>query len=238
VNSVLEKIYNAGYVEDSEGNTINPFPTATSRETGTILYELIQKYNCQKTLEIGMAYGLSTLFMCQAHQDKGSGHHTTIDPLQSSSWQGIGLLNVERAGLSERFSFLEAFSEEILPQIAVSEERFDFAFIDGMHLFDYALVDFFYVDRLLTTGGYIVFDDIWMPSIREVVRYVLKNRNYQLIKLENKLDLREYLGRLKKRFLESPWERDFEGVKLEPYNICLVHKVAEDKRDWRFHRSF
>ncbi|MBF2019374.1 MAG: hypothetical protein IGR93_04475 [Hydrococcus sp. C42_A2020_068] len=48
MNAILENIYETGYVEDAEGNSINPFPVATPRETGTILYDLVQKHNFQK----------------------------------------------------------------------------------------------------------------------------------------------------------------------------------------------
>jgi predicted O-methyltransferase YrrM len=93
MNQLLEQIYQTGRVEDAEGNSINPFPVATPSDTGTILYEIVKKYNLQKTLEIGMAYGLSTLFICQAHQDKGLGSHIAIDPGQTNKWKSIGVLS-------------------------------------------------------------------------------------------------------------------------------------------------
>jgi predicted O-methyltransferase YrrM len=238
MNSLLEKIYETRCVEDSQGNAIDPFPAATPRETSTILYDIVQKFNCQKTLEVGMAYGLSTLSICQAHKDRGIGNHIAIDPMQHSMWGAIGLLNVKRAELEERFRFFEAPSDEALPQLAIAGERIDFAFIDGMHLFDYTLVDFYYIDKLLTVGGYIVFDDIWMPAIRKVVHYVLRNRNYELVQLENTLDLREYLGRVKSRFLQNPLDTDPSRIRWQPHNICLLKKIENDKRNWDFHRSF
>src|SRR5262245_23921222 len=57
-------------------------------------------------------------------------------------------------------------------------EKIDFAFLDGQHTFDYVLVDFFYVDKLLSVGGIIVFDDLQYPSVRKVCRYVLTNLCY------------------------------------------------------------
>lgn len=238
MNTLLEQIYKTGLVEDSEGSFINPFPTATPYDTGTILSDLIQKYNFEKTLEIGMAYGLSSLFMCQAHHDKGTGNHTAIDPFQSKKWKSIGVLNIKRAGLGDKFRLFEAYSYGVLPQLLQQEEQFDFAFIDGSHLFDYAFVDFFYVDKLLQPGGYVAFDDIWMPSIRKVLYFVLRNRAYELVKIETKAGFVKSVARVARRFFQNPLERDYAGIKFIPENICLLQKISEDKRPWEFHRSF
>ncbi len=75
MNSLIERIYSTELVEDAEGNSISPFPTSISQEMGLALYKLIKENNLNNTLETGMAYGLSSLFICQAHRDKGSGRH-------------------------------------------------------------------------------------------------------------------------------------------------------------------
>jgi Methyltransferase domain len=46
----------------------------------------------------------------------------------------------------------------------------DFAFVDGMHTFDYAFTDFFFLDKMLKPGGVIIFDDLGYPSIRKLCR--------------------------------------------------------------------
>ena len=43
------------------------------------------------------------------------------------------------------------------------------------------LVDFFLIDKLLRIGGIVVFDDLGLPSIRSVCRYVLSNLHYKCI---------------------------------------------------------
>jgi predicted O-methyltransferase YrrM len=238
MNSILERIYETSRVEDAEGNLIDPFPVATPRETGTILYDLIQEYQCKNTLEIGLAYGLSTLFICQAHRDKTEGNHIAIDPKQTQLWKSIGLLNIKRAGLEEYFRFFESPSYEVLPKLLWEREKFDLAFIDGSHFFDYTLVDFFYIDKLLPVGKYVLFDDIWMPGIRKVLHYILRNRNYEIVKLKKSSTLSEYLTTIISRFWQNPFERDYGGIKFLPNNVCLLKKISEDKRDWRLHRSF
>lgn len=240
MNSLLKRIYETGYVKDSEGNLINPFPSAVPFETGALLYDLVRRENLEKTLEVGMGYGLSTLFICQAHKDKGIGSHTAIDPNQDAHFKSIGLLNVKKAGLVSILRFFQTPSLEVLPRLWIESEHFDFAFIDGMHLFDYVLVDFFYVDKLLKVGGSIAFDDIWMPAIRKVVAFVLRNRSYRLVNpppSKRITPLWRRAARIGRRLLQDPFERNYP-VKFIPKNVCVLKKIADDNRQWSFHRSF
>ena len=57
-----------------------------------------------------------------------------------------------------------------LTRLCAEGERIDFAFIDGNHRFDYTLVDFFYIDKMLRLGGHVAFDDLWIASVRKVVK--------------------------------------------------------------------
>ncbi len=241
MNLVLKEIYEKKSVQDSQGNLINPFPTATSIEIGTFFREFIQENNLRSTLEIGMAYGLSSMFICQTHDDRGYGSHIAIDPFQSSQWKSIGLLNIEKASLSDKLRFFEGYSYEVLPKLLAQKETIDFAFIDGSHQFDYTLVDFFYIDKLLQIGGYVIFDDIWMPGVRKVLYFVLRNRMYELVKINVASTLKQRITRFTRRFLQNPLEKDYYGIKYLPDNICVLKKVAEEtdeNRPWDLHRSF
>jgi hypothetical protein len=50
------------------------------------------------------------------------------------------------------------------------EPTLDFAFIDGMHWFEFALRDFINVERHASNGGVIVFDDVLPRTIEEAAR--------------------------------------------------------------------
>ena len=52
-------------------------------------------------------------------------------------------------------------------------------YIDGWHTFDYALLDFFYADKLLDVGGLVGFNDCHYPSIERVLRFVARHRHYR-----------------------------------------------------------
>jgi hypothetical protein len=186
-----------------------------------------------------MAQGISTLFICQAHRDNGTGCHTAIDPFQERWFKSIGLANIERAQLKDVLRFYQAPSEEVLPRLCAQDERFDFAFIDGNHRFDYALVDFFYIDKLLNVGGYVVFDDLWIPPVRKVASFALKNTPYKLVRPSSKLTTPGWTRVLRagRRIVQNPLGQDW-ALKLVPQNVALLQKVAAEREHWECHRAF
>jgi predicted O-methyltransferase YrrM len=179
--ALLDRIYASGKVETADGEPIDAFPEGLPRAHAEEIERLVRDEHLTSTLETGMAYGLSTLAICGVHEQRGEGSHVAIDPYQSTDWRGIGLLNLERAGLSARARVIEALSDEALPRLRDEGLRIDFALIDGLHLFDATLVDFFYADRMLDAGGVVVLHDTWMPAVRQAVAYVRANRAYEPI---------------------------------------------------------
>jgi predicted O-methyltransferase YrrM len=180
--SLIDRIYETGKVEAADGSLIDAFPESLPEAHASEIERLVTQLELTRTLETGMAYGLSTLAICGAHDQRGEGEHIAIDPYQSSDWGGIGLLNLERAGLAARARVIEARSDEALPRLRDEGVRLDFALIDGLHLFDATLVDFFHVDRMLDTGGVVVFHDTWMPAVAQAVAFVEANRAYEPLK--------------------------------------------------------
>lgn len=179
--ALLEQIYASGKVESAAGEEIDAFPAGLPRPHAVEIARLVRELGLTSTLETGMAYGLSTLAICAEHERRGEGSHVAIDPHQTRDWRGIGVLNLERAGLSARARVIEARSDEALPRLRDEGLRIDFALIDGLHLFDATLVDFFHADRMLDVGGVVVFHDTWMPAVAQAVAYVRANRAYEPI---------------------------------------------------------
>src|SRR5256885_7845230 len=89
----------------------------------------------------------------------GGGRLISIDPVQLSDFQGIGVENLRRSGLADRHELHNAYDYFALPKLLESGLKIDFAYIDGWHTFDYALLDFFYVDKMLRPGGVVGFND-------------------------------------------------------------------------------
>jgi glycosyltransferase involved in cell wall biosynthesis len=127
-----------------------------------------------------------------------------IDPFQHGNiWQGIGLAQIRSAGFDDLVQFHERISQAVLPELVAKDLRIQFAFIDGSHMFDEVLIDFFYLDQILEIGGVIVFDDVGLQPVSAVVRFVLANRDYELVEVLEQLrtGVENRGKRLVKRFL-------------------------------------
>ena len=205
---LLERIYESGEVETDGGERRPAVPVGIPRDHAIRLAALVRDEHLYETLETGMAYGLSTLAIASAHAARDRGRHIAIDPTESHYYEGIGLANLRRAGLDERVRFIDAGSQAALPRLVDEGIRIDFAFIDGMHLFDYALVDFFYIDSMLSMGGFVAFHDLWLPAVRDVVEFVAANRDYEL---------------------RSP---------AQERGMAILRKRGPDRRRWDHYRPF
>jgi predicted O-methyltransferase YrrM len=152
--------------------------TMISAQQGAAIHDFIRSHSIKKSLEIGFAYGFSTIWILDALQSQT---HVAIDPFQKSYWHGIGLAQVKRLGFEYNFRWIDDYSIHALSDMIRQKERFDFIYIDGNHRFDDVLVDFYLSDQVLTCGGYIAFDDMWMRSVRTVVSFIQNNRAYMPI---------------------------------------------------------
>jgi predicted O-methyltransferase YrrM len=149
--------------------------TRISPEQGLWMYRLCREVKANTTLEIGLAYGFSTVYFLAAIRENGVGHHTAVDPFQSH-WHGIGRQQSRSLDMSDSFRFIEEKSFSALVHFAERGEMFDVIFIDGDHLFEGAFVDFVLSAQLCPLGGCIVLDDMWMPSIRMAAAFIRSNR--------------------------------------------------------------
>lgn len=216
MNQVLEEILKTGYSLSPEGDLIKIHSHIDRREI-KLLRQLIQKHRPVVSLEIGLAYGVSALTICDALTEPSQCRHIIIDPHQNRKpvWGGIGLYNLNRAGFGELIEFYEMPSYRALPLLESRNERIDFAFIDGWHTFDYTLVDFFYIDKMLKVGGIVAFDDADWPAIRSVCRFITTNLNYSVYNLQ-------------KEFLMD--EEDLSQNKrdpLKPYLHTVIHHLSK-----------
>lgn len=180
MNPVLERILKTRLVSSLDGAK-RELGGEISPEEGYLLQDAIRQTQAVSTLEVGLGYGISTLFILEAIADKPGAHHIVMDPNQSRDCAGIGLNNLEEAGYRDIVEFHEQSSHILLPQLERRGIKLDFAFIDGSHLFDYTILEFFYIDRMLRRGGIISFDDASMPAVRKVIRFILTNRCYRIV---------------------------------------------------------
>ena len=67
----------------------------------------------------------------------------------------------------------------MLPKLLEKGVVLDLAFIDGWHTFDYTLLDFFYIDKMLRPGGVVLLHDRSWPSKQKVMRFIKTHRKYR-----------------------------------------------------------
>ena len=164
----LDEAYRRGNVRTPGGGSIGLAPHSIEREQGEAMRELAVAEGAERTIEVGLALGMSALFLCQAVIVHG-GSHVAIDPFQEASWKLAGVTALADAGVRELVEVLEEESQIALPRLVAEGREFDFAFIDGDHRFESVLLDLYYMTRLVRPRGLIVVDDMWMPSIRTAV---------------------------------------------------------------------
>jgi predicted O-methyltransferase YrrM len=179
LSAYLAETYERGNAPTRAGEAIDLSPHSIEREQGEALRELAIAEGAERTIEVGLALGMSALFLCEAVIPRGGGH-VAIDPFQDSSWGGAGLVALDEAGAREHVEVIEEESQIALPRLVSERRTFDLAFIDGDHRFEAALMDLYFMTRLVRAGGSIVMDDMWMPSIRTAVAYAERNLSVTL----------------------------------------------------------
>ncbi len=161
-----------------------------------------------KTIETGFGLGFSTVAIMQA---TGNASHIAIDPYECIYVHGEANVKKHIPDYQTRFTHFKQRSEIALPKLVeIQKEQFDFALIDGGHLFDHAFLDFFYLAQLVKPSGHIAIHDIWMKSIRKLREFILANRS------------------------------DFEEINMQQSGtgFYLFKKIGEDTRDWYHYSTF
>jgi predicted O-methyltransferase YrrM len=232
VNSVLAEILRTKTVTD--GVNVFPLHSEMSESEGLIIAESITTVRPLTSLEVGFAYGVSTLYACDAiAENKLPTRHIVIDPFQDQ-WNRIGLKNVARAGYGGTVCLIEEKSEIALPRLLSDGTRIQFAIVDGWHTFDHALVDFFYINKMLDVDGIVVLDDTDMPSLKRLAGHIDTYPAYRRF-LENAPPTGRVPARTRiRRFLASHGLRS-----LKPDPSCVAfRKIAPDERNWDWHGAF
>lgn len=124
------------------------------------------------TIETGV--GASTVVFAA-----GGGSHTAISPDPDEHQRVRDYC--QRIGVDDtRLTFAVGLSEDVLPSLLGRERILDAAFIDGAHSFPFPEVDWCYIARSLKSGGTLLLDDITIPSVGPVFRYMMLEPNWRL----------------------------------------------------------
>jgi precorrin-6B methylase 2 len=86
-------------------------------------------------------------------------------------------------GLSTNYTFIAESSAKALPSLITTIPSLDFVFIDGAHRYPFAEIDYHFTEQKLKVGGYMVIDDVHMPSVKQLYRFLKKEKNWNLDEL-------------------------------------------------------
>jgi len=179
----IERLYAERRVLDERGASHEILPIAVTAERGAFIAGLCRTERPSATLEIGMAWGLSTLHILAALAEvngaAGFKPHVVVDPFEASRFGNAGLRLIRELGAEAMVEFYPEGSEIVLPRLLADGRQFELVFIDGDHRFDPGFVDFFYVHRLLKPGGLVIFDDVLFDGICLTTRWAETNLGYE-----------------------------------------------------------
>jgi predicted O-methyltransferase YrrM len=183
LRDVIDRLVRDGEaVARSDGSVHALFPVAIGPAEGEELRACVIREAATRTIEIGLGYGLSALFICDAllaNGDEAAGH-VVIDPHQATRFADCGLQFVEEAGVADLVEHHAEESQIVLPRFLEAGRRFDLAFVDGTHRFEAVFVDLFYLGRLVRSGGIVFVDDYQLPVVASAVSFFTTNREWTI----------------------------------------------------------
>jgi predicted O-methyltransferase YrrM len=180
---VLGRLVRDGTAEArSDGTVHRLFPVAVGPAEGAAIRSWVVREAAVRTIEVGLGYGISALFVCDGLLSSGApdARHVAIDPNQDTRFADCGLQFLDEAGVAGMVEHHAEESQTTLPRMVSEGRRFDLAVIDGNHRFDAVFVDLYYLGRLLSPGGIVFVDDYHLPGIARAASFFLANLGWSL----------------------------------------------------------
>lgn len=178
MRGVIDRLFSESTaVARSDGSLHRLFPVGIGLAEGEGLKDWVLRESARHTIEVGLGYGISALFICEGLLTNGApdAHHVALDPNQATRFANCGLQFLEEAGVSHLIDFLPTASEIALPGFLAEGRRFDLAFVDGNHRFDGVFLDLIYLGRLVRPGGIVFVDDFQLRSVARSVSFCTRN---------------------------------------------------------------
>ena len=233
-------------------------------ERGILLYSLIAKYKPKNVLEIGTAEGYSALCMAWAMTDYNiNGKIFTIDPKpfdvpveRNVTWEDNpkhDTVMLSRRELWNKFAdkewikkieVLTGFSGEVL-QKNTKLPKMDMGFIDGSHVYEAVVHDFYAFLEIASESFYLLLDD-YVPNENDGVtktidEEVAPNFDIALIQTNAKEQRKEsgesqdelYICWLDSESLKKPLREIYPKSKSEQ----IINKYLKREKRWRLRKN-
>lgn len=161
-----------------------------NNEVSKYFYRFIIKNKFSKILSIGMNYAIYDIFFIlglKSNKIKGS-ELVSIDPIQKSKWNNIGIENIKKNKGMKYLKFYEDNPINVLPLLKKNKYIFDLINISDIFDNDYHLVSLFYSSILLKLKGYLIINFSDNPNVIKTINYIDKNLNHILKKKSSPFD--------------------------------------------------
>jgi hypothetical protein len=83
-----------------------------------------------------------------------------------------------------RVRFIPIASHAALPGLDTGGRKLDFALIDGSHAFPQPVIDYHYVNGNLKVGGFLAVDDLNIPSVGMLHKFLMAEPAYELVEID------------------------------------------------------
>ena len=230
-------------------------------ERGILLYSLIAKYKPKNVLEIGTAEGYSTLCMAWAMVDHDiNGKIFTIDPKpfdapieREITWEKNPEHNTVSLSTKElwnkfadkewikKIEVLTGFSGEALQKNTKKLPKMDMGFIDGHHVYEAVIHDFYAFLRTASENFYLLFDDYIPNEIDGVTKVideeVVTNFDVTLIKTNAKQQRKE-VGEMENE-LDMCWmkssslKKSLQEIYPKSKSEQIINKYLKWEKRWK-----
>jgi predicted O-methyltransferase YrrM len=244
----LQKIFDTNKIVINDAGETIPLHSNTSLKQGLFLQEMFDIAKPNQSIEVGFAYGISSLFILEKHKQLKSktNAHIVIEP--DSYWGNAAEYNIEKEGLSEYIQIKRDFSDKVLAGLFLDNTRIQFAYIDTTKQFDVIMQDFYLIDKIMDVGGIVVLDDCggYWPGVQRVARFVNTLPNYEKVAAHDKIKMsfKKALAQNLISFVMSliPFKkRVYDGIDFSTnkklgldYNCIAFKKIGDDKRSWNW----
>jgi len=135
----------------------------TGPDKGAVLYRTVLERSYANCLELGFAHGVGTCYIAGVLDQLGRGSVVALDLQAAKRRQPRADELLTSLGLKRWAELVfspSSYTWYLMERLEQRDRSFDFCFLDGSHDWEVDGLAVLLVERLLTSGGMIVFDDL------------------------------------------------------------------------------